>query len=98
MLCSLLNIVGEGGRGYCYAEPYGYDERRCKRYMGKYTEDGRVVLERVTVICGSGKCHERHHDRHHDDDDDRELLCSALSSKWAVRHNVGCYGQERFHA
>ncbi|MBT1076771.1 hypothetical protein [Geobacter grbiciae] len=60
----------EGGGGYYYAEPAGYDERRCKRVREKIYDDGRLIRERINVICDEDNSHYRH--RHHHEDDQGE--------------------------
>lgn len=64
----------EGGGGYYYAEPAGYDEHRCKRVREKIYEDGLLVQERINVICNEDNHHYRHQEHHendeYDDDDD----------------------------
>lgn len=62
----------EGGRGYYYAEPLGYDDHRCKRVREEIYEDGRLMRERVTVICGEENHNDRRHYRHEHDRDDED--------------------------
>lgn len=46
----------EGGRGYYYAEPLGYDDgRHCRRVREKVYVDGRLVKKRIIVICDGEK-------------------------------------------
>jgi uncharacterized protein YcfJ len=45
----------ESNRAYYYAEPLGYDdERRCRRVREKTFVDGRLVKQRIIVICDRG--------------------------------------------
>lgn len=60
----------QGGGGYYYAEPLGYDEHRCNRVREKIYEDGRLIRDRVSVICDQENHHDRHDMHRHDEDDD----------------------------